>query len=73
MLLLESALDDEAVVAVDRASGSELREQELQHVFVLPLHQFADLREVRERRLLAACSLHLENQTIQFPVFKNQE
>eukprot|EP00958_Prasinococcus_capsulatus_P018111 scaffold2090_cov225-Prasinococcus_capsulatus_cf.AAC.13 len=55
----EAALDDEPLLAIERATRAQFREQESHNVLRLPLHRLAQLDEVREHRLLGSLSQHL--------------
>ena len=48
LLLLEAALEDQRVAAVEGAAGAELGEQEAEYVVGLPVHHLADLDKVDE-------------------------
>ena len=60
MLLLEPALHDELVVAVDGAAGAQLGKQEGQQVLRLTMQHLGNLGEVGEGGLLCAHTDHLK-------------
>ena len=57
LLLLEFALDDETACAVDGSGGAHFSEEELDDVFGLSMHAFADVGHVGEDGLFVALAM----------------
>lgn len=57
LLLLEPALNDQSLSAVDGPICTQFGEEELNNVFGLPVHPLAYVRDVRENGLLVAFTM----------------